>query len=151
MILVREARAEDIPFLHEFNLRLAKETEDIELDREHLEKGLKALFADPVKGQYFVAEDADRKEVVGCLSVTYEWSDWRNGTVWWMQSVYVNHTHRKKGVFRLMFDDIMKRVNDNPSIRGLRLYADKSNAAAHKTYEAMGMNGDHYRVFEIMK
>lgn len=155
MIVVREGREEDLPVLHEFNMKLAKETEDTELDGALVDRGLRAVLADPTKGQYFVAEadgdDDGKREIVGCVAVTFEWSDWRYGMVWWLQNVYVKETHRKRGVFRLMFDSIMKRVNADPSIKGLRLYTNCENAVAHKTYEALGMNGDHYKVYEIMK
>jgi len=93
----------------------------------------------------------DGKEAVGCFLITYEWSDWRNGMVWWLQSVYVHESARKSGVFRKMFEHVSSLIEHNPGIIGLRLYVDKSNERAMKVYESMGMDGSHYTVYEKMK
>lgn len=149
MIHIQRATVQDIDTLIDFQQRLASESEGVTLNGEVLRKGLQALFADPNKGFYFVAkEDA---EVIGCHMITFEWSDWRNGMVWWIQSVYVKETHRKKGVFKMMFDNLLNILSTDPGIIGLRLYVDKSNARAMKVYEAMGMDGSHYTVYERMK
>ena len=110
---------------------------------------MSALFDDPNKGEYYVAMEG--KEVVGCFLITYEWSDWRNGMVWWLQSVYVSETSRKSGVFRKMFEHVMIAIEQDPGIIGLRLYVDKTNERAMKVYEGMGMDGSHYTVYEKMK
>jgi GNAT superfamily N-acetyltransferase len=149
MILIRAAIVSEIPMLIDFQLRLARETESLELNASTLEKGMQAMFHDPSKGQYYVAED--QREVIGCFMLTYEWSDWRNGTVWWLQSVYVKDAYRKNGVFKSMYNYVMGNIQTNPSIIGLRLYVDKSNAQAQQVYAAMGMNGDHYTLYEKMK
>lgn len=149
MITIRRATFHDIHVLVDFQQRLALESENIRLDAGALKKGMKALFEDPNKGFYNVAEDEG--VIVGCHMITFEWSDWRNGMVWWLQSVYVKQSHRKKGVFRKMFDNLRAIVKNDPSVIGLRLYVDKTNSQAQQVYAAMGMNGDHYTVFELMK
>jgi ribosomal protein S18 acetylase RimI-like enzyme len=88
---------------------------------------------------------------IGCFLITYEWSDWRNGTVWWLQSVYVMPAHRQQGVFKKMYDHIIGSISGDPAVTGLRLYVDKSNSRAQNVYRSLGMNGDHYTVFEWMK
>lgn len=147
--IVRPATREEIPMLAEFQSRLARETENFELNKSTVMKGMHAMFDDPAKGKYFVAEY--NGEAVGCHSITFEWSDWRNGMVWWLQSVYVIESHRKFGIFKSMFENLQQMMNDDPSIRGLRLYVDKTNVRAQQVYHAMGMNGEHYSVFEMMK
>jgi ribosomal protein S18 acetylase RimI-like enzyme len=128
---------------------LASETEHVYLPTETVTKGMQALLDDPSKGEYHVAIDG--KEVVGCYLITYEWSDWRNGVVWWLQSVYVSETYRKSGIFRQMFEHVTAAIEKDPGVIGLRLYVDKSNERAMKVYEAMGMDGSHYTVYEKMK
>jgi len=146
---IRKARRSDIAQLILFQLQLAEETENLKLNQATLELGMSAMFDDPAKGEYYVAETPEG--LVGCHMVTYEWSDWRNGMVYWLQSVYVKAEYRKHGVFRKMFINLMNEIKTNPRIAGLRLYVDKSNARAQQVYAAMGMNGDHYTVFEWMK
>jgi RimJ/RimL family protein N-acetyltransferase len=149
MIAIRRALPEDLDVLMDFQQKLAEETESVSLDRGTLARGLTALLQDESKGMYFVAEHDGQP--VGCCMITYEWSEWRNGTVWWLQSVYIIGSHRKRGVFREMFSTIMKRVKNDPELAGLRLYVDKRNANAMKVYESLGMNGEHYSVYEWMK
>ncbi|MFZ6013253.1 MAG: GNAT family N-acetyltransferase [Bacteroidota bacterium] len=149
MISIRPATTKDIPVLIDFQQRLALETESVTLDANILQRGMQALFDDPSKGVYFVAEHSGK--IVGCHMITYEWSDWRNGMVWWLQSVYVTAEQRKHGVFKKMFDNLVNMINQDPSVVGLRLYVDKTNVRAQSVYTAMGMNGDHYTVFERMK
>jgi GNAT superfamily N-acetyltransferase len=149
VIQIRKATAGDIPALVEFQMSLALESENVILDQGVLATGLKALFDDPTKGYYNIAEDDG--EPVGCHMVTYEWSDWRNGMVLWLQSVYVREAYRKKGVFRQMYDNLLDVIRKDAGLRGLRLYVDKSNERAMKTYEKMGMDGSHYTVYEWMK
>lgn len=149
MINIRPSKSEDISILADFQRCLADETENIYLDNEVVSAGLKALFADPAKGIYYVAE-AEGK-IIGCFLITYEWSDWRNGMVWWLQSVYIFPTHRRQGIFKKMYDHIIQMIHHDKNIIGLRLYVDKKNTHAQKVYQAMGMNGDHYTVFEWMR
>ncbi|MBL0741905.1 GNAT family N-acetyltransferase [Chryseolinea lacunae] len=149
MITIQKATLQDVDTLIDFQQKLAFESEGVTLNGNVLRKGLHALFADPNKGFYFIAKE--NSEVIGCHMITFEWSDWRNGMVWWLQSVYVKESHRKKGVFKLMYDNIVNIVNADPGLIGLRLYVDKTNARAMKVYEAMGMDGSHYTVYEWMK
>jgi GNAT superfamily N-acetyltransferase len=148
-ILFREAAQDDVPAIIEFQLAMARETEELELDRATLTKGVHALFADPKLGRYYVAEDDGR--VVGSLMITYEWSDWRNGMVWWIQSVYVVPDYRRRGVYAGLYAYVKKIVEPDPAIRGIRLYVDNRNATAQQVYARLGMEGEHYRVFEWMK
>ena len=148
-IMIRRATPADIPVLVDFQTRLAMESENVTLDKTILARGMQAMFNDPSKGEYFIAEI--KGEAVGCHMITYEWSDWRNGVVYWLQSVYVKESFRKAGVLRQMFEALRQRINADDSIKGLRLYVDNTNARAQKVYEAMGMNGNHYSVYELMK
>jgi GNAT superfamily N-acetyltransferase len=150
MISIRKAEKKDIPVLITFQQRLAHESEGVKLDALILDKGMQAMFQDPSKGFYNIAENAEG-EIVGCHMVTYEWSDWRNGWVYWLQSVYVVESHRKLGVFRTMYENLIGTIKNDQGIIGLRLYVDKSNIRAQQVYTAMGMNGEHYTVFEWMK
>src|SRR6478735_2423923 len=126
-MLIREATIKDIPHFLDFQLKMALETENITLEISSLTLGVNRLFKDPTKGRYYVAEVAD--EVLGCLMTTYEWSDWRNGTVLWIQSVYVAREHRGKGVYKRMYEHIKQLVLEDPDLRGIRLYVDKRNDA----------------------
>ena len=83
--------------------------------------------------------------------ITYEWSDWKNGMVWWLQSVYVKESYRKKGIFKMMYDNVISMIKKDPNLIALRLYVDKSNERAMKVYSAMGMDGSHYTVYEWIK
>lgn len=146
---VRQATSADHKPIVEYQLAMAHETEGIELDKPTVEKGVEAVLNDPTKGNYYVAEVNGK--VVSSLLTTFEWSDWRNGTILWIQSVYVQPAYRRKGVYRAMYAYIKNKVLSNDSLNGIRLYADKLNHPAHKTYEKMGMNQDHYITFEWMK
>lgn len=149
MIEIRKATTNDMAVLLDFQLRLAWETENIQLDRTVVMNGLQALIDDPSKGIYYVAEM--HGEIIGCQLVTFEWSEWRNGTVWWIQSVYVKESHRQQKVFSVLYNYIKQFAENDASVLGLRLYVDKSNKRAQKVYQSLGMDGDHYTVFEWMK
>lgn len=146
---IREATTTDIPYLLDFQLKMALETENITLEISTLTEGVNKLFKDPTKGRYYVAVDGN--EVMGCLMTTYEWSDWRCGTVLWIQSVYIAAPHRGKGVYKKMYAFIQQMVMTDPDLRGIRLYVDKTNAAAKEVYQKLGMNGAHYQMYEWMK
>jgi GNAT superfamily N-acetyltransferase len=148
-LVIEEARIGDLNTLVEFQLKMAMETEELQLDREILSKGVKAVYEDPTKARYFVARIDER--VVGMLMITLEWSDWRNGWVWWIQSVYVEQEFRKDGVFRSLYSYIRNVVENSDSIKGLRLYVDKRNIKAQKVYDAIGMTREHYTTYEWMK
>lgn len=148
-VLYRPAEERDIPAIIEFQLAMARETEELELDREILTRGVHALFTDPSLGRYFVAEQDG--VVAGSLMITFEWSDWRNGMVWWIQSVFVRPESRRRGIYAGLYQHVRTLVDPDPSIRGIRLYVDKRNTAAQEVYRRLGMNGDHYETFEWMK
>lgn len=149
MITIQKAVIENLEVLVDFQQRLALESESIRLNAETLRKGMIAMFADPSKGIYYVVEEEGR--IIGCHMITYEWSDWRNGMVWWLQSVYVTETHRRKGIFKMMYDNLIDIIKKDPQLIGLRLYVDKSNERALQVYQTMGMDGSHYTVYEWMK
>jgi GNAT superfamily N-acetyltransferase len=146
---IREATINDWQAIAGFQVAMAHETENIDLDPPTVEKGVKAVFDDPAKGIYFVAEH--KNLIIGSLMITFEWSDWRNGNVWWIQSVYVVPEFRRNGVFKKMYTHLKELVSGDTRLRGLRLYADKTNKIAHKTYLNLGMNSEHYATFEWMK
>jgi ribosomal protein S18 acetylase RimI-like enzyme len=148
-IQIRRAVTSDIEVLIQFQQRLALETENITLDPDILRSGISALFNDPSKGFYNVAMCGN--EVVGCHMTTFEWSDWRNGVVYWLQSVYIKQGFRGQGIFKTMYEAAKKSTMSNDDIKGIRLYVDKSNKSAQSVYAALNMNGDHYQVFEWMK
>lgn len=148
-VQVREARREDAATIIEFQVAMALETEEVTLDRDILTRGVTAVFDEPTHGRYFVAESQGR--VVASLLITYEWSDWRSGMVWWIQSVYTIPEFRKRGVYAALYAHIRAQVEPDPSIRGIRLYVDNRNVDAQKVYARLGMEGEHYRVFEWMK
>ena len=148
-MIIRQATQEDHKSLVDFQLAMAHETEGIELYRPTVELGVQAVLNDSAKGNYYVAET--NGQVVASLLTTFEWSDWRNGTILWIQSVYVKPAFRRNGVYRKMYAHIKELVKQNNNLNGIRLYADKTNLPAQKTYENLGMNQDHYTMFEWMK
>jgi len=144
-VSVREARAPDIDALVDFNAAMALETESKTLDRTVLQAGVRAVFDEPRRGFYLVAEVGGI--TAGCLLVTYEWSDWRNGEWWWLQSVYVAKAQRRHGVFRALYAEVERRVADREDVVGVRLYVERDNAYAQRTYEALGFSEDAYRMY----
>lgn len=148
-LLYRAATPADAETIVEFQVAMARETEDVTLEREVTTRGVHAVFADPAHGRYFIAESGGR--TVASLMITYEWSDWRNGAVWWIQSVYVTPDHRRRGIYAGLYAHVKEMVDAEPSIRGIRLYVDDRNKPAQEVYTRLGMNGEHYKVFEWMK
>ena len=142
---VRFARAEDVETIALFNEAMALETEDVRLVPATIRKGVAAVLEDASRGRYLVAER--NREVAGCLLLTYEWSDWRNATFLWIQSVYVAPAHRRQGVFTALFRRA-EEIASAPGHCGLRLYMDSGNSAARKTYERLGLEHRSYLVFE---
>ncbi|NOX85289.1 MAG: GNAT family N-acetyltransferase [Chlorobi bacterium] len=149
MFRIRLANEEDSRAIIDFQMKMAMESEGFELDTETLTNGVIAVFRDPQKGKYFVV-DHDGK-IIASMLLTPEWSDWRNRWILWIQSVYVLPEYRKKGVFRMMYGHAKKLIEDDKDCAGLRLYVDVDNKNALAVYRALGMDGDHYRVFEWMK
>ena len=148
-MIVRKATSGDLASIVDFQLLMATETEEILLDKNVVTKGVSAVLNDRLKGQYYIAELEGK--VVSSLLTTFEWSDWRNGTVLWIQSVYVLQEFRRKGIYRSMYSFIKEEVINDVNLKGIRLYADKSNYPAQKTYKSLGMSPDHYVTFEWLK
>jgi GNAT superfamily N-acetyltransferase len=146
-IKIREAVKDDIETIISNNLAMAKETEDRILDEPTVWTGTRKLFDDPQKGFYLIAEQDG--QIVGQLMITFEWSDWRDADIWWIQSVYVLPAARKLGVFRKLYQELLSEVKSRADVCGLRLYAAKSNQSAHATYLALGMHRAKYEMFEI--
>ena len=143
---IRLAVPSDVDALVEFNQAMALETEGKRLDTEILRAGVSAVFGDEKKGFYVVAED--KGTVAAGLMVTTEWSDWRNGWFWWIQSVYVRPEHRGGGLYGRMYEFVKERAAQTGDIRGFRLYVEKENERAQRVYEKLGMERTYYLMYE---
>lgn len=150
-IKIRRAEPHDAAVIAAFQEAMAWETEQLRLESAVVLAGVQAVFADPAKGAYRVAVEQRSGLIVGVVLTIPEWSDWRNGTVLWLHSVYVRPDWRCRGVFRLLYDDIRREVEASSSLRGLRLYVERGNASAQAVYRAMGMSDEHYAMFEWLK
>ena len=142
---VRTATPADVDVLAQFNAAMAHETEAKTLDPQVLRAGVAAVLAEPRRGFYLIAEQAG--EIAGCLMITYEWSDWRNGDWWWLQSVYVRPEHRRGGVFRALYAHVERLAATRQDVVGVRLYVEHNNRHAQQTYASLGMREDHYRMY----
>ena len=147
-IAVGRATTEDVAAIAQFNIAMAAETEDLALDPQTVHAGVAAVVSDDRRGFYLVAR-SDGK-AVGSLMITYEWSDWRNGNLWWIQSVYVVPSARKQGIFRLLYDNVISLAKQSGDAAGVRLYVEKDNRGAQEVYGKLGMSETAYRVFEII-
>ena len=146
IMTVRLANPADTAVIVDFNRAMARETEDRELPFDTITAGVAAILARPELGFYLVAEESG--VVTGCLMITYEWSDWRNGLFWWVQSVYVHPNHRGRGVYRALYAEAKRRARAQGGVCGFRLYVEENNTAAQETYRRQGMTPTHYRMFE---
>ena len=146
-VTLRPARAEDGIYLIAWNAAMALETEQKKLDPSTLARGVQGVFDDPRRGRYFIAERDGQG--VGALLITYEWSDWRCGDIWWIQSVYVVPQARRAGVFRAMYERVQRDARAASAV-GLRLYVETENARAQATYSGLGMSRCHYFMYEQM-
>ena len=146
-ITVRPAVHDDIEFLVRGNAQMALETESLSLDMDRLHRGVHAVFDDASRGFYLIAEiDGAR---AGQMMITYEWSDWRNGVFWWIQSVYTVPEFRRRGVFHALYAEATALAQKNGSVCGLRLYVDARNLQAQATYLRCGMHETAYRLLEV--
>lgn len=145
-MIIRKAKIEDIATIAGFNQAMARETEGRELSFEKLQNGVAAVFGDPSKGFYLVAESENG--IVACLLVTSEWSDWRNGWFWWIQSVYVRPEDRGRGVYSSMYRFVKSLAEKESDVCGFRLYVEMENVTAQKVYERLGMQKTHYFMYE---
>lgn len=148
-IQIRKAKVHDSRIIADFNIAMAIETENIVLKDDIISKGVSNLLNQPNLGFYLIAEMDG--QIVGSLMITYEWSDWRNGLIWWIQSVYVRPGYRRKGVYTALHEYVRNMLAEDSSIRGLRLYVEKNNEAARGTYESLGMYETNYRLYEEIK
>ncbi len=178
---IRRAEERDLPLIVRYNCLMASETEGITLSVDTVSAGVRSVLEEPTRGFYLIAEAKPvltRPSVeklyeddgtfwapegtpsrpppasptpVGQLMVTYEWSDWRCGDFWWIQSVYVEPDWRRRGVFRAMFDQVMQEAETRVDVVGLRLYTATSNDKAKAAYRQLGMDGDRYVVYELEK
>jgi len=144
---VRQARTSDAAVISDFNIRMAQETENRRLNPPRVRRGVTALLKDGAKGTYFLA--GEKGVIAGQLSITYEWSDWRNGNFWWIQSVYVAPEFRQRGVFRALYAHVYRLAKSRRNVCGLRLYVDADNTRAQRAYQQLGMNEAHYKIFEM--
>jgi ribosomal protein S18 acetylase RimI-like enzyme len=137
----------DIDTLAELQVTMAWETEEFKLDLPTVRQGVQAVIDDPSKGRYLIAEIDGA--VAGCLLTVPEWSDWRDGTILWIHSVYVLPKYRGRKVYAALYEHVQNQVKTDPkTYKGIRLYVDKRNTAAQAVYNKLGMNGEHYQLFE---
>ena len=146
-IIVRQASWADRVVIADFNVRLADESEGLRLEPTTVQAGVDALLKDPSKGLYYVAE-VDRA-IAGQIMITCEWSDWRNGNLWWIQSVYVKPEFRRQGVFRRLFEHVRALADRQKDVPALRLYVHAENSQAHRSYQKLGMSRTYYEVYEL--
>ncbi len=146
---IRKASSKDKMFIVASQVRMAQESEELSLDEKIVGKGVEHILTNPEIGFYLIAEDGE--QACACLLVLKEWSDWRAGNVLWIHSVFVLKPHRKKGVFSKMYQTLKNDVIQDDELQGLRLYVDKTNLNAIKVYEKLGMNSEHYHMYEWMK
>ncbi|HEU4502224.1 MAG TPA: GNAT family N-acetyltransferase [Nitrospira sp.] len=149
-LTIRAANLDDVGSIITFSAAMARETENRRLDEARLREGTLSLLNTPSYGFFVVAElrDGDQRKLIGQLMITYEWSDWRNGVFWWIQSVYVDPAWRRQGVFRRMHDVIVGRAKEDPRACGIRLYVEQDNRTAQTVYERVGLSPSAYAVYE---
>ena len=145
---IRLATRDDEAVLIAFNVAMALETEGKELLPDVIGAGVRSLLGNRAAGFYVIAEE-DRP--VGALMITNEWSDWRNGSFWWIQSVYVRPESRRRGIYKALYRHVQELASKDPGVCGFRLYVEKQNRSAQTTYRALGMKPTHYLVFEELK
>lgn len=145
---IRLARKEDATAMVEFNQAMALETEGKTLDSQILTSGVESVFHDDKKGFYVVAEDEGK--IAGGLMITFEWSDWRDGWFWWIQSVYILPEYRGRRIYSLLYQFVKDEANKQGDVCGFRLYVEKENTRAQKVYEKLGMEETHYLMYEEM-
>lgn len=145
-LTIRTATAADAETLAQFNEAMARETEDKPLDPDTVRAGVRRVLDGDRPGFYLVA--VRDETVVGALMITTEWSDWRNGLFWWIQSVYVRPNARRTGVYRQLHRTVRTRARESDDVCGIRLYVEKDNADARSAYEALGMTQSPYRMYE---
>jgi len=149
MIEIRKGRLSDTERIVELQLQMAQETEGLQLDKTLVRNGVDGVFHEPTRGTYWIAQEKDK--VLAVLLAIPEWSDWRNATVLWIHSLFVIPEAREKGVFKKLYLNLKKQVEQSPELAGIRLYVDKQNKPAQQVYEKLGMNKYHYELYEWLK
>ena len=147
-ITVAKATSDDVDAIAQFNIAMASETEALALDRSTVHAGVRGVLNASDRGFYLVARSQGK--LVGSLMITYEWSDWRNGNLWWIQSVYVTPLSREQGIFGLLYKEVVSLARSADDVRGIRLYVEKDNRNAQAVYQKLGMSETAYRVFETI-
>lgn len=145
---IRLAEPRDLESLVTYNMALASETEGRQLERSLLQSGVESILADFTKGFYVVMEHRPTGEMIGQLLITFEWSDWRNGVFWWLQSVYVHKEWRRQGVFKALYDYVLAEGKRRGNVAGIRLYVEQDNAVAQQVYTQAGLSMAPYKLFE---
>ncbi len=146
---IRKAKASEADIIVDFQEKMAMETEGLALDKKTLISGVDMVFAADNIGIYYVVEYEG--QIIASLLTLYEWSDWRNGSVIWIHSVYVKPEYRRQGMFKMMYQFLKKQVEEEEDLKGIRLYVEKKNVLAHQAYEAVGMTKEHYELYEWLK
>lgn len=146
-ITIRHGDRSDAGIIAQYNVALAHETEHLALDAERTLRGVHGMFDEPARGFYLVAEEDGA--VVGQLMITYEWSDWRNGVFWWIQSVYVRKEYRERKVFRSLYEKVTAMAKEQGNVCGIRLYVERDNTTAHAVYQKLGMHVTDYHLLEV--
>ena len=146
---IRRATKKDIPYIIAFNQAMALETENVSLSLPVLTRGVETVFNDDSNGFYIVCEQ--NQQACACLMITYEWSDWRNGQFWWIQSVFVEKQYRNQGIYKKMYQFIKTLADNDKNICGIRLYVDGLNDSAKIVYNRLGMEQSNYQLFEYSK
>ena len=145
-MIIRQATINDTAAIADFNIKMAKETEDLALLPDVINAGVRNMIENPAMGFYLVAEDDH--VIQASLMVTTEWSDWRNGLFWWIQSVYVQPQYRRMGLYSKLYEKVKNLAQDNNNVCGFRLYVEHENVTAQKTYRSLGMEKTDYQMFE---
>jgi ribosomal protein S18 acetylase RimI-like enzyme len=148
-MIIRQATINDTAAIADFNIKMAKETEDLALIPDVINAGVRNMIENPAMGFYLVAEDDH--VIQASLMVTTEWSDWRNGLFWWIQSVYVQPQYRRMGLYSKLYEKVKNLAQDNNNVCGFRLYVEHENVTAQKTYRSLGMEKTDYQMFEEAK
>ncbi len=148
-MIIRQALAQDAAELAEFNISMARETESVELSPDVIRAGVEAMIQHPERGFYLVVELDNG--IQASLMVTTEWSDWRNGTFWWIQSVYVRPRYRRQGLYRELYERVKELAEQDSSVCGFRLYVERDNRIAQQTYASLGMRETEYKIFEELQ
>ncbi len=143
---IRLATPADCAAVSAFNVAMAHETEAVSLDTATTTAGVAAVLVDPSLGFFVVAQS--NTETIAAMLVTYEWSDWRNASYWWMQSVYVMPSHRNQGVYKALYAHVKALARHNGNVCGFRLYVERNNTRAKNVYVALGMHDSHYDLYE---